>query len=252
MSAEVSPSADAASALYYSVAHYYDISSKRKRKKYRNIDNHIKQFLNVENKHKEFILVSAVDTPRGDIHYTNVKEHLTNYCKKIIPNYPVHIIIYYNWGGTIAALWECYKFLQLKNGYIAHFEEDFGPKNNNWYLDSIKLLKDGIMYVGESNLGRIKRENDDGRITFKLHKGQPRLGNPEVWTDGGFYFSSINKLKVIAETISCFHKGNQNTKYLKPRDGISLGEVGFPTLLYHNNLRFTVLNRNIYFVNEWN
>ena len=72
MSAEVSPSADAASALYYSVAHYYDISSKRKRKKYRNIDNHIKQFLNVENKHKEFILVSAVDTPRGDIHYTNV------------------------------------------------------------------------------------------------------------------------------------------------------------------------------------
>ena len=62
----------------------------------------------------------------------------------------------------------------------------------------------------------------------------------------------INKLKVIAETISCFHKGNQNTKYLKPRDGISLGEVGFPTLLYHNNLRFTVLNRNIYFVNEWN
>ena len=239
--------------LFYSVAHYYDVSSKRKNL-YKNINSHLKQFLNIKDEDKEFILVSAIDTPRGHVRYKNVEEDLLNHCKKSTSNYPVHVVIYYNWGGTIAALWECYNYLNnnSKNGYVAHFEEDFGPKDNNWFLDSIELLKDDVIYIGESNKGRIKRENDDRRLTARLFKNQPRLGNPEVWTDGGFYFSSTDRLKVIAETIGCFHKGNQNTKYINRLDGISLGEVGFPTLLYHNNLRFDILNRDTYFVNEWN
>ena len=194
--------------LYYSVAHYFDISSKRKNNKYKNIDNHISQFLNIENEEKEFILISAVDKPRGDIYYKTVKEELSDYCKKKIDKYPVHVIIYYNWGGTIAALWECYNYLNntYKNGYIAHFEEDFGSKNNNWYLDSIMLLKDDISYVGESNIGRIKQKDDDSRLTSITYKNQPRLGNPEVWTDGGFYFSTLSNLGIIEEKIGCFHK----------------------------------------------
>lgn len=240
--------------LYYSVAHYFDVSSTRRNNKYKNIDNHIGQFLNIENEEKEFILVSAIDKPRGDIYYKTVKEELLNYCKKKIDKYPVHIITYYNWGGTIAALWECYNYLNnnSKNGYIAHFEEDFGPKNSNWYLDSIMLLKDNIIYIGESKKGRIKMADDDKRLTGPRYYKQPRLGNPEVWTDGGFYFSTISKLRIIGEKVGCFHKGDKNTKYNNKLDGISLGEVGFPTLLYHNNLKFDVLNRKTYFINEWN
>ena len=47
-------------------------------------------------------------------------------------------------------------------------------------------------------------------------------------------------------------KGNVNTKYNRILDGISIGEVGFPTLIYHAGLKFDILNRNDYFVNEWN
>ena len=240
--------------LYYSVAHYFDVSSERRNNIYKNIDNHIEQFLNIKEERKEFILISSVDKPRGDIYYQNVKEKLLNYCKQKIKNHPVHIITYYNWGGTIAALWECYKYLNnlSKNGFVAHFEEDFGPRNNKWYPSSKKLLKEDIIYVGESTIGRIKEHNDNNRLTYPLFKNHPRLGDPEVWTDGGFYFSSVKKLRIIDSKIGCFHKGNQNIKYVNILDGISIGEVGFPTLLYHKNLKFDVLNRSKYFINEWN
>ena len=240
--------------LYYSIAHYFDVSSERRNNKYKNIDNHIKQFLDIENEDKEFILVSSVNKPRGNIYYKTVKDDLIKYCKKKIDKYPIHVIIYYNWGGTIAALWECYKYLNnlSKNGFVAHFEEDFGPKNNKWYYNSKNLLKEDIIYVGESNIGRIKKNNDDNRLTYPSYQNQPRLGDPEVWTDGGFYFSTVKKLRIIDRKIGCFHKGDQNIRYENILDGISLGEVGFPTLLYHNNLKFDVLERSEHFINEWN
>ena len=58
---------------------------------------------------------------------------------KLLPNNKFHIIVPFNWGGTIAALWNVYNFLKDKEGYVAHFEEDFGPSNNKLLIDSIKL-----------------------------------------------------------------------------------------------------------------
>ena len=52
--------------LYYSIAHYYDVSSHRRRNKYRNIENHINAFLNLDILDKHFILISAIDNLRGD------------------------------------------------------------------------------------------------------------------------------------------------------------------------------------------
>ena len=239
--------------LYYSIAHYYDVRSSKEKTKYENIKNHIYQFNNLNIADKEFIIVTAVDTPREDVaRYIDVKKHLYNFCKKIIPNHTVHILVEYNWGGTIAALWNTYLLIETlpKHGYIAHFEEDFISKNTTWYNKAIELLNDDTIYVGESNKGRIKTKNDDNRLSSPLYHTQQRLGDPEVWTDGGFYFSSKDKLRQVKEKIGIFHKGDINKKYDRTRDGISLGEVGFPTLLHHNNFKFSVLNRNDYFTHE--
>ena len=242
--------------LYYSIAHYFDVSSYRRENKFKNIENHIKTFLNLNIKNKQFILVTSINNTRGDEKYDIVKKELEDYCNKLIPNNNFHIIVKFNWGGTIAALWECYLFLKsinAKGSNIAHFEEDFGPKNNLWYDESVKLLEsNNNIYVGESNIGRIKSHNDDKRFRNKAFKNHPRLGFPEVWTDGGFYFSSLEKLKNIEKKIDIFHKGNNNKQYNRDLDGISLGEVGFPTLLYHNGFNFKVLNRSDYFIHEWN
>jgi len=240
--------------LYYSIAHYYDRRGSRKSIKYDNIRNHINAFLDIEEKEKVFILVSFVNTPRGHLHYKNVKKYLEELCLQYLPNKNYQVIVEFNWGGTIAALWYTYTFLSSNNkeGYVSHMEEDFGPKNSNWYNMANKKLTDNIIYVGESNMGRIKRRNDNGRINSPLFRNQPRLGNPEVWTDGGFYFSTVEKLKIIENKIGIFHKGNVNTKFDHILDGISIGEVGFPTLLTHAGLRFDVLNRSDFFINEWN
>ena len=241
--------------LYYSVAHYYDVSSQRKKNKYTNIKNHITQFKEIENTEKAFVIVTAVDAPITDNKYYNhVKKDLYALCKQYLPDHNVYIIVKFNWGGTIAALWATYKFLMANNkeGFVAHFEEDFGPKNKHWYEEASKQLTDDIIYVGESNIGRIKYRNDDNRLSHPIYYNQPRLGAPEVWTDGGFYFSTVKKLKIIEDKIGIFHKGDPNKKYVNLLDGISLGEVGFPTLIYHQKLKFSVLNRKDFFVNEWN
>ena len=64
--------------------------------------------------------------------------------------------------------------------------------------------------------------------------------------------SSICNLKTIEEKIGIFHKGQQKSKFNRILDGISIGEVGFPTLLYHAGFKFDILNRTDYFINEWN
>ena len=249
--------------LYYSIAHYYDISKtndKRKKETYNHIIKHIEAFIDIKDDKKEFILVSFVDTPREQDHYYSyVKIHLEEFCNKYLPNYKSHVIIEFNWGGTIAALWYTYLFLKSLNvddsSYIAHFEEDFGPIDDSFYTNSKKLLTDDIVYVGESNTGRIKvadritGKNDDNRL---FHNSKyTRLNTPEVWTDGGYYFSNFYKLKEIENKIGIFHKGDQTSKYHRYEDGISIGEVGFPTLLHHADFKFTCMYRNDYFTNEW-
>ena len=241
--------------LYYSVAHYYDVSDKRKKERYNHILRHVGAFLAVKESEKEFILVSAIDTALGSPRYKEVHDDLSGFLEKHLPEHKSHVCIVYNWGGTIAALWHTYQHLKHldahADSYIAHFEEDFGPRSNEWYPASKELLTSEEIYIGESNRGRIKMRNDDGRITNPIFSGHPRLGDPEVWTDGGFYFSTMQRLKTIDSKVGIFHKGDQNTKYNNTLDGISLGEVGFPTLLYHAGLKFNCLNRTTYFINEW-
>ena len=130
------------------------------------------------------------------------------------------------------------------------FEEDFGPQDIRWYSKSLELLTDDMIYVGETTTGNIKRDNDDGRLVGRQHQGGHKFGN-EVWTDGGFYFTTLERLCKINEKIGIFAKGDCNTQYTNQNDGINYGEVGFPTQLYHAGLKFTPIWRQEYFINEW-
>jgi len=243
--------------LIYSVCYYYG------KNKLNNINNHLKE-LNKIDEEKIFILNVMIDN--HDLTYHNkVKTELSNY----IDLHNCFILTSYNWGGTILGLWMTYKYCYGKydnSSYLVHFEEDFGPYNDKWYEHSKNLLLsddyiyvgesnlgDDDIYIGESNIGKVKTKNDDRRLTYKGFRNSIRLGDPEVWTSGGFYFTILGNLKEIEDKIGIFHKGNQNTnrKNNYILDGIDIGEVGFPTLLYHAGFKFNALLRKTYFVHDW-
>lgn len=229
--------------LIYSVTYYYGKNNKN------NLLEHIKSFKSIDETDKIFCIQIMIDSEDTEYFKKIVEEFTSFFNEKEIPKYD--IITNYNWGGTVLGLWLVYKKFydiveEKNNTYVAHFEEDFRPINNNWLNKSLTKLKDNY-YIGESCDNKLKTGNDDGRLTGKNYRNTVRLGNPEVWLDGGYYFSSLEKLRVIHENIGIFHKGNPKTKYTNLLDGISIGEVGFPTLVYHSQLSFDFLNRDEFF-----
>lgn len=232
--------------LLYSICYYYG------KNKTSNIVNHLNAFLKINSNEKQFIIVNMVDS--HDIDYFNKLENeLSTFIINHNNNINFKIITSFNWGGTILALWLTYNYGKIFNDQciVAQFEEDFGPHNDEWLKDSSSLLTNKIIYVGENIHGKLKSGDDDDRLTGIAYKNSIRFGDKEVWTDGGYYFSTIANLKLIENKIGIFHKGNPNTKYINKIDGIDFGEVGFPTILYHAGFRFTSLHRSKYFINEW-
>ena len=235
--------------LLYSICYYYGKNKKS------NLHNHITSFSSVCHQDKTFVLCVMVDSHDVEIH-EQIKIELSNYIISINKDIKYELITSFNWGGTIAALWMTYNYskkieVNTNELYVSHFEEDFGPFNNEWFNDSVKLLTRDIVYIGETTSGLIKSCDDDGRLSGEMHSFSTRLGDPEVWTDGGYYFSTLDKLTLIENKIGVFHKGGQQSNYIHLLDGIDYGEVGFPTLLYHNNFKFNCLHREKYFINEW-
>ena len=232
--------------LLYSICYYNG------KNKTSNIVNHLNVFLKINSDEKQFIIVNMVDS--HDIDYFNKLENeLSAFIINHNNNINFKIITSFNWGGTILALWLTYNYGKIFHDrcIVAQFEEDFGPHNDEWLKDSSSLLTNEIIYVGENTHGKLKSDDDDDRLTGIVYKDSIRFGNKEVWTDGGYYFSTIANLKLIENKIGIFHKGNPNTKYINKIDGIDFGEVGFPKILYHVGFRFTSLHRSKYFINEW-
>ena len=235
--------------LLYSICFYYGKNNTS------NIKNHLESFSKIRNHNDLFILTVMIDSKEQPIH-EETKQILSTFIKSH-SDLPFVILTGFNWGGTIVGLWMTYQYGKEnhKEAYITHFEEDFVPNNNNWYSKSKKLLKDDIIYVGECvgngnyNINKKYLECDDWinyKKRVKINSANESY-NHAVWTEGGFYFSKINRLMLVEKKIGIFHKGNQNTKYHHDLDGIDLGEVGFPTLLFHNDFKFTSLKRETYF-----
>jgi hypothetical protein len=236
--------------LVYSVCYYYG------KNKFSNIINHVNTFLNINDK-KIFIVQIMVDSHDQENNY-NINIDISNKIKNLINNNKYKVLVNYNWGGTILGLWLAFNiFYNIldDNTYLAHFEEDFHAINNNvkWYKDCQDLFRlNNYIYIGETTTGKIKTKNDDERLRARCFKHSIRLKDPEVWTDGGFYFSTLKKWKIIEDKIGIFHKGDKNTlrKNNYILDGIDIGEVGFPTLVYHAGFKFYPLHREKYFIHD--
>lgn len=158
----------------------------------------------------------------------------------------------YNYGGTIAGLYDTYVYMKqynLTDYYVMYFEEDFTATNMGFITISLELLNThNYDYIGETTklTQSIKIEGSRGNSKIKVSRNYN--SETEYWTDGGYYFSSYEKLNKIYNKIGRFHKGNIDIKYDHAIDGIDYGEVGFPTLLKYNGFNFIGLPRKQYFI----
>lgn len=193
-----------------------------------------------------------------DEHESILRQHIVDNMKHNL-ELPDDIIITHNYnsGGTIQGLDDTYTYLinnNYSNCYIAYFEEDFYPYNTDFLNDSINKLTDEYIYIGEvTNTEIANRVTNNGyKLSYNRSNAIKKASHIfntelEIWTDGGYYFSTLDRLKKIKEVLGPFHCGNKLTKYNHAIDGIDYGEVGFPTRLYHNNFKFMGLTREIYF-----
>ena len=243
--------------LIYSICYYYG------RNKKQNINTHVNCFLEINKPKDLFLVCIMIDSHNIEFH-NKIRFEIMEY---INSNYNINfdIITDFNWGGTIAALYDTYlyskKIYSELNPYIALFEEDFYHINKLFLDDSINLLNcNKYIYIGEHKES-LCDPNNNIRNT-KVYKNDVRQQNGLVfkdiytkyncnivdskYTDGGFYFSTLENFKKIEEKIGIFHKGDSKKKYDRVLDGIILGEVGFPSQIA-KYFDFIGLTRNIYF-----
>lgn len=242
--------------LLYSLCYYYG------KNKLSNINRHLECFKRLPQTNKTFIVTLMINSKNND-ERIQISNEIGQYIESLyVINYKV--LHSYNWGGTILGLYLVYQYYKDfdENTYVCHFEEDFYPINNKWLDHVKKYLNDktkNYIYIGETTkrngirnpLGRLNREHDDGRgkgRAFKKYRMQ--LKTPEVWSNGGFYGTTIKNLNLIENKLGIFHKGNKETQWSLNRDGIDIGEVGFPTLLHHSGFNFTALHRKKFFKHD--
>jgi len=160
---------------------------------------------------------------------------------------------YQNWGGTIGALWDGWRYLK-SNGITAQYvmvsEDDW--ISNSWPLRE-RLLDEGFICVGHQ-LGTV----DDTHLLFMRngYRSCP-IGTrsttgtdwfeakykPDkwVWMDGGFYFFKYEGLQQIEDKIGPFTKAPQDQPYCWQRDGVGYGELCFPWELHYNGFKIIML-----------
>jgi len=231
---------------------HYGICFYAGKNKVSNIQKHYEIFQNIQQENKNFYIIFMVDSKDPDERIKFSRNTLKSL--DLLKKTNIHFLHDFNWGGTIAGLHLLFQHLKnQQNSYIAFFEEDFQATNPEWFETAKKYIPDYFM-IGEGNipsidnpdLCQIKVSDSRYMIKYKMHKTYQN----EAWTDGGFYFSTTEKFQKIYDTIGIFHKGDQNTKYNHDYEKIDLGEVGFPSALFNNKLKFTGLFRYKFFKHD--
>lgn len=250
--------------LIYGICYYYGVN------KIKNIINHVNAFNNIKKTDDIFCLNIMVDSDDNNL-YTEIENKFSKMLEiNNIVNYK--ILVDYNSGGTILGLYNTFNYFKNndRKDYIAFFEEDFYGINDKWLNDSInKLNNNNHIYIGEhqpsggavlnDNYLHLKEKNiydmdktNCWNLSFSdiLNKHNCKISDDNIlcWTDGGYYFSSIDNFNKIYEKIGIFHKGNKK-KYNHEIDGIILGEVGFPSQI-KKHFNFIGLMRNKYFTHK--
>lgn len=247
--------------LYYGVCYYYD------RQHVEGLIQHLAHCESLGQANANFVVVAPMDSQSESKRIRQAERLKDQLSQESSHSMPIHVVPCFNWGGTVAALYVAFKRFRSAHpqSHLAMFEEDFLPYNNLWLAESQRLLSMGNIYVGEHAYNRnhssahrpegVKEIIDDCRVmggrTFKdVHKsyGLATNGNSR-YTDGGFYFSTMDKFRQIEEKIGLFHKGNQKSRWNHCVDGIILGEVGFPSEVALH-FPFVGLERQLYFKHE--
>jgi hypothetical protein len=225
--------------IIYGICYYYN------RHLVQNIQTHFECMKKFQTKYPEYsfemIVNCMMDETNEDIREENIK--------KLSTLFPITFLHDFNANGTIQGLYNTYLYCKEKkysNTYIMYFEEDFFPTNVSLLEQSLQLLTPNIIYVGETTTGDLKKTFFRQNVCLK--KTSHDFGSElEVWTDGGFYFSSLENFEKIENKIGPFHAGDPTKQYNHAIDGIDLGEVGFPTRLYHTGFSFTYVYRATFF-----
>ena len=246
--------------LIYSICYYHT------RRREKNLSRHLGSFLSLDCK-KELVICAMVDSYDPVVH-NKAKKNIKAYIKRLIKTHSpqdidteITVLTSYNWGGTILGLWMVYRYAYEKyidfycdlpsDFYISHFEEDFNFVEADRVVEIKEILDSNseYIYVGETNRshpslkgrGEIKKENNRKPMSTRCPDREY-----EEWTDGGFYFSNIERLLTAEKAIGIFHKGDPNTQWDHFYDGVDMGEVGFPTSLVEKNLSFGAIFRGEY------
>ena len=213
--------------LLYSVCYYYG------KNKASNVIHHLDAFTKIRKDGDLFILNVMIDSHDQGIH-EETKEEMSSLIKSY-DDYPFVVLTSFNWGGTIVGLWMAYQYGKEnhRDAYISHFEEDFLPHNTNWFSDIRGLFDSNTnnIYIGESNWQHPVYENQGIIKHSQNYRGRKqyskairdKLGDMtshgcgsnindcrrcggvipghQVWTDGGLYFSNIDRLLLAEKAI---------------------------------------------------
>ena len=166
----------------------------------------------------------------------------------------VKILYWYNSGGTVKSMWNVYKYLtqnSISSKYFTTFEDDV------LYADDFKLepyvnkyLDNGYIFVGALY---INNKNDKDYNDDMIKNGYKYMQKPYnkkrhvpfvkgfknselIWCEDP-YIMYFKNLKIIEDNVGKFTLA-PNTRYDYAEHGINYGEVGFPTRLYNNGMRF--------------
>jgi hypothetical protein len=194
-------------------------------------------------------IVSLRGKGRNDILHHRIREDAPKQVQEIWngavtkPNLSLLVDQRNNWGGTIGALWDTWKYLlgdKITSNFVILCEDDW--VGNNWPLRE-KLVNDGYIYVGMQR-GCVDRSDfmfirdgyrywnrKDHTMAIDNHPNFGDKFDRYIFTDGGYYFFKYESLRMIKEKMGAFTKADPNEEYNYTTHGCDYGEVGFPTEL---------------------
>ncbi len=158
-----------------------------------------------------------------------------------------------NWGMTVAALWDAWKYCKQKQvvaKYLSCTDDDW--LFNHWKAREELIEQEQLVGCG---VFTVMQNNPDYIVWFKQGYKEVKVQEPgwapvlkELnapnlrWTDGAFYYMSYPTLAQIEAKMGCFTKAPQE-EITRENDGygihgIRYGEIGFPTSLYGYGFKF--------------
>lgn len=223
-----------------------------------NLDTHINKVKNL--KQNNLLIINI----RND---DNNKDRF-DYLKNDYENLKVIVLYSFNTGGTVACLYDCFKFLEkdkISYEFIGCFEDDVVFKNNNFLEPVKKYLSEGNIFVGSLwsrnkdgiksyRFGKVNRKRivpwikEKNVYPDKTHSNKLIQNKYYIWCEDPYITTYENLKKIEDKFNGCFTLAPKNEKYSHDEHGINYGEVGFPTRLSLNGFKFIGIDKSQFLI----